>query len=77
MSGAVEGLAEIVEVAAGCHFNLALRSDGTVRARGSNAKGELEVGSTTSYSASPIQISGLSQLGDGSAPLTPVKVKTP
>ena len=59
--GAVSGLGSgIVQIAAGSSFGLALRSDGTVWAWGSNGAGQLGDGTVTSDQATPVQVTGLS-----------------
>ncbi|MGE5286346.1 MAG: PASTA domain-containing protein [Micromonosporaceae bacterium] len=57
----VAGLTGVTKIAAGGFFSLALRSDGTVWAWGSNATGELGDGTTTS-SPVPVRVTGLSQV---------------
>ena len=57
----VSGLAGVTKISAGCGFSLALRSDGTVWAWGSNSAGQLGIGSTAS-SAVPVKITGVSQV---------------
>lgn len=52
-------LSDVVAVAAGQNHSLALKSDGTVWAWGSNGYGQLGTGNTTN-SAVPVQVSGLS-----------------
>src|SRR6185295_8238983 len=52
----------VVAIAAGSAYSLALKSDGTVLAWGSNSTGQLGDGTTTSRST-PVQVSGL---GSGS-----------
>jgi alpha-tubulin suppressor-like RCC1 family protein len=59
--GAVSGLGSgIVQVAAGSSFGLALRSDGTVWAWGSNGSGQLGDGTTTASQTTRAQVTGLS-----------------
>jgi alpha-tubulin suppressor-like RCC1 family protein len=59
--GAVSGLGSgIVQIAAGSSFGLALRSDGTVWAWGSNGGGQLGDGTTTASETTPVQVTGLS-----------------
>lgn len=55
---AVASLSNIVQIAAGYNFCLALRADGTVWAWGNNYNGQLGDGTTTLRS-SPVQVSGL------------------
>ena len=57
----VPGLANIVGVAAGDNFSLALRSDGTVLAWGRNDLGQLGDGTSTNR-ASPVPVAGLSNV---------------
>jgi len=60
--GPVSGLGSfVVQVAAGGTFALALRSDGTVWAWGSNASGQLGDGNTN-YSTTPVQVGGLTNV---------------
>src|ERR1017187_5782766 len=59
--GGVSGLGSgIVQIAAGSSFGLALRSDGTVWAWGSNGAGQLGNGTVTSAQTTPVQVTGLS-----------------
>ena len=59
--GAVSGLGSgIVQIAAGSSFGLALRSDGTVWAWGSNGAGQLGDGTTTTSQTTPVEVTGLS-----------------
>src|ERR1022692_4200846 len=61
MYGGVSGLGSgIVQIAAGSSFGLALRSDGTVWAWGSNGAGQLGNGTVTSDQTTPVQVTGLS-----------------
>jgi alpha-tubulin suppressor-like RCC1 family protein len=55
----VSGLTNVIEVAAGGSFSMALKSDGTVWTWGANANGQLGNSSTTN-SLIPVQVSGLS-----------------
>jgi alpha-tubulin suppressor-like RCC1 family protein len=55
----VSGLTNVIAVAAGSNFSMALKSDGTVWAWGANANGQLGNNSTTN-SLVPVQVSGLS-----------------
>ena len=58
---AVPGLTDVVAIAAGSGFSLALRADGTVMAWGWNFKGQLGDGSgLTELAASPAPVPGLS-----------------
>ena len=58
--GGVSGLGSgIVQIAAGSSFGLALRSDGTVWAWGSNGAGQLGDGTVTSDQTIPVQVTGL------------------
>jgi alpha-tubulin suppressor-like RCC1 family protein len=59
----VTGLAGVVKISAGDGFSLALRSDGTVWAWGSNSVGELGNGSTAN-SAAPVKVAGLDNVTD-------------
>jgi alpha-tubulin suppressor-like RCC1 family protein len=58
----VAGLTGITQISAGLEFGLALRSDGTVWAWGLNSSGELGNGSTATFSAVPVQVTGLSRV---------------
>ncbi|MGA2973745.1 MAG: cadherin-like beta sandwich domain-containing protein [Spirochaetia bacterium] len=53
------GLTQVTAVAAGNGFSLALKSDGTVWAWGSNGNGQLADGTKTDHRGTPAQISGL------------------
>lgn len=53
----VHNLTDIVSIAAGGGFNLALKRDGTVWSWGWNANGELGIGNTTQQSL-PVQVKG-------------------
>jgi alpha-tubulin suppressor-like RCC1 family protein len=57
----VKRLTGVTKIAAGDGFSLALRSDGTVWAWGSNYEGQLGNGTTTDSSL-PVQVKGLSQV---------------
>lgn len=57
----VGNLADVVTIAAGNHHSLAVRSDGTVWAWGSNGLGSLGDGSTTNRNL-PVQVHGLSDV---------------
>jgi alpha-tubulin suppressor-like RCC1 family protein len=59
---AVPGLTGVVAVAAGGFHSLALRSDGTVMAWGSDSGGQLGIGKLGGIVASPTAISGLSDV---------------
>lgn len=54
--------ARVVAVEAGRYYSLALLSNGTVYAWGRNDVGQLGIGNTTSPQASPVQISGLTDV---------------
>ena len=54
----LSGLDQVIAIAAGCSHTLALRSDGTVWAVGSNSHGQLGDG-TTDNRESPVQVSGV------------------
>lgn len=56
----VSGLTGVTAIAAGGGHNLALKNDGTVWAWGYNSFGQLAIDTTTQYSSTPIQVSGLS-----------------
>ncbi|MFF1343203.1 RCC1 domain-containing protein [Streptomyces sp. NPDC058290] len=58
---AVQGLDKVKAVAAGCHFSMALRQDGTVWTWGSNDKGQLGLGGTANRST-PQQVPGLAEV---------------
>ncbi|OPH58922.1 hypothetical protein BC351_21510 [Paenibacillus ferrarius] len=57
----VNNLTDVIDVEAGFYHSLALKSDGTVWAWGSNGYGELGDGTTTNRST-PVQVSGLSNI---------------
>jgi alpha-tubulin suppressor-like RCC1 family protein len=57
----VAGLDDVIAIAAGSAFSMALKDDGTLWTWGSNSQGELGDGSTTDRSA-PAQVSGLSDI---------------
>ena len=62
---AVDGLSEVRAVAAGSDFGLALLKNGTVMSWGANDSGQLGDGKTDSeqpYSATPVAVSGLSDV---------------
>src|SRR5437588_1067427 len=56
----VNGLSGVTAMAAGWYHSVALKSDGTVWAWGSNLDGQLGNGTTTLDSTTPVQVSGLS-----------------
>ncbi len=56
------GLSNIVNISAGESHSLALRRDGTVWSWGSNRSGNLGNGSELEFSASPVQVTGLSDI---------------
>ncbi|NBD22977.1 RCC1 domain-containing protein [Paenibacillus glycinis] len=56
----VQGLDSVIAISAGSEHSLALKSDGTVWAWGSNASGQLGDGSTMFKSSSPVQVANLS-----------------
>jgi alpha-tubulin suppressor-like RCC1 family protein len=55
------GIGNVVEVAAGAHHSLALKSDGTVMAWGRNTEGQLGDGTTTSRTT-PVIVNGLTRI---------------
>ncbi|MEX2237777.1 MAG: hypothetical protein WEB00_09610 [Dehalococcoidia bacterium] len=55
----VSGLATVIAIAAGTNHSLALLSDGTVRAWGSDGSGQLGDGGTNTNQPAPITVSGL------------------
>ncbi len=57
----VEGLQDIVQVAAGNNFSLALAADGSVYGWGSNSSGQLGDADTTKRYTAPVRIDGLSE----------------
>ncbi|MBA2942445.1 hypothetical protein HZF08_29655 [Paenibacillus sp. CGMCC 1.16610] len=57
----VNNLTDVIDVEAGFYHSLALKSDGTVWAWGSNVFGELGDGTTTNRST-PVQVSGLTNI---------------
>ncbi len=57
----VEGLNEVVAIAAGARFALALRANGTVEAWGANGSGQLGDGTTETRDL-PVAVSGLSEV---------------
>ncbi|NOV00989.1 RCC1 domain-containing protein [Paenibacillus planticolens] len=57
----VSNLTDVIDVEAGFYHSLALKSDGTVWAWGSNVYSELGDGTTTNRST-PVQVSGLSNI---------------
>src|SRR5690349_9424591 len=60
----VTGLAGAVKISAGAAFEMALRSDGTVWAWGSNGDGALANGTRTGYSAVPVKVASLDNVTD-------------
>ena len=60
----VDALDNVIKVAAGADHNLALKSDGTVWAWGSNRGGQLGEGTTESKEYTPIQVNGLIDIID-------------
>lgn len=62
----VNGLSQIVKVAGGNGFTLAIKNDGTVWSLGGNFEGELGNGSNTN-SDIPVQVSGLTNVVDVAA----------
>ncbi|WP_274654621.1 fibronectin type III domain-containing protein [Paenibacillus humicola] len=59
----VQDLRSVVAIAAGEDHSLALKSDGTVWAWGSNAYGQLGIGSRATYTSNiPVQVQGLSSV---------------
>ncbi|MBE3551165.1 MAG: hypothetical protein IMX03_08080 [Brockia lithotrophica] len=58
----VEGLTDVVQVAAGGNHSLAVKKDGTVWAWGYNGSGELGNGQAGDYSATPVQVEGLTDV---------------
>ena len=56
--GGVGYLTDVIQVAAGVNYSLALKSDGTVWTWGYNSSGQLGNGTTTN-SLSPVQVNGL------------------
>ncbi len=57
----VSGLSDIVAIAAGDEYTVALKTDGTVWTWGRNRYGQLGVGTTTN-STTPVQVSGLTDV---------------
>ncbi|MFZ0325624.1 MAG: hypothetical protein WAN48_16010 [Actinomycetes bacterium] len=57
--GPVTGLNDVIQVAGGREHVLALRSDGTVAAWGSNAKGQIGDGTTATSRPEPVSVTGL------------------
>jgi len=58
----VLGLSGVIAIAGGQNHSLALKSDGTVRAWGSNYYGQLGNGTSGAYSTSPVSVSGLTDV---------------
>ncbi len=56
-------LTDVVAISAGGFHNLALKSDGTVRAWGYNYDGELGDGTTDNYKSTPVQVTGPGGVG--------------
>ncbi|WP_461671127.1 RCC1 domain-containing protein, partial [Mycobacterium tuberculosis] len=57
----VSGLTDVVDIASGGYYSLALKDDGTVWAWGNNSNGELGDG-TTANRLTPVQVFGLSDV---------------
>lgn len=55
-------LSNVVAISAGGYHTLAITSDGSVWAWGSNAEGQLGIGSDVSYQKKPVRISSLSKI---------------
>ncbi|WP_399921780.1 RCC1 domain-containing protein [Streptomyces kanamyceticus] len=69
----VPGLTDVVKIAAGCEYSLAMKSDGTVWAWGDNAKGQLgsnKDGDAVELSNRPVQAQGLPE-AQGAQPNSP------
>ncbi|WP_164551691.1 hypothetical protein [Streptomyces sp. WAC 01529] len=66
----VPGLTDVVRIAAGCDYSLAVKSDGTVWAWGDNSKGQIGINkddSDVAFSNKPVQVQGLPTSQSGSA----------
>ena len=63
----IDALTNIVAISAGGNHTLALTSDGSVWAWGSNAEGQLGIDSDVSYQKKPVQILSLSEITQISA----------
>jgi alpha-tubulin suppressor-like RCC1 family protein len=59
---AVPGLSGVTAVAASYGISMALLSNGTVMAWGENGNGQLGDGTTNEYTATPVQVTGLSEV---------------
>ncbi|MBM7168820.1 sialidase [Streptomyces sp. G44] len=69
----VPGLTDVVKIAAGCEYSLAMKSDGTVWAWGDNTKGQLGInkdGDAVELSNRPVQVQGLPE-AQGAQPNSP------
>ena len=53
------GITDVVAIAAGDHFSLAVRSDGSVWSWGSNSSGQLGTSAADSWEATPVQVAGV------------------
>jgi alpha-tubulin suppressor-like RCC1 family protein len=63
----ITGLTGITQVSAGWYYALALRSDGTVWAWGSNYRGDLGDGTTADHHSTPEQVPGLTGISQVAA----------
>ncbi|MFA7150813.1 MAG: prepilin-type N-terminal cleavage/methylation domain-containing protein [Candidatus Paceibacterota bacterium] len=61
--GGVDYLTDIVAIASGWYHSLALKSDGTVYAWGSNLYGGLGVGVGSDYISTPVEVKGIGGVG--------------